>query len=207
MAEDYYKTLGVNRDASQADIQAAYRTLARKHHPDMNPEDKTAKERFQKIQAAFDVLNDPSKRELYDRYGSSFESMGAGGAPRGGGRGWSAQTPPGYEEIDFGQLFGERFGGGGGGEAPGGFADLFAQFRSGGRGKRSRGAAAQARGEDVHHELEIPFATAVQGGTVELGVQHGSGKTDTLSVKIPVGIADGGKIRLRGQGGESPAGA
>src|SRR5262245_26156251 len=144
MAEDYYKTLGVGRDASQSDIQAAYRNLARRHHPDMNPDDKTAKERFQKIQAAFDVLNDPSKRELYDRYGSSFESMGAGGGPRGG-RAWSGQAAPGFEEVDFSQIFGERFGG----ESPGGFADLFSQFRSGGgRGKRSRGAAQSIRGDD-----------------------------------------------------------
>ena len=84
MAEDYYKTLGISRDASPADIQKAYRKLARKYHPDLNPDDKTAKTKFQEVQRAFDVLNDPSKRELYDRYGSSFESMGGGGGPRGG---------------------------------------------------------------------------------------------------------------------------
>ena len=73
MAEDFYKTLGVKRDASQADIQKAYRDLARKHHPDLNPDDKRAKEKFQEVQEAFDVLNDPKKREMYDRYGSSFD--------------------------------------------------------------------------------------------------------------------------------------
>ena len=79
MAEDFYKTLGVSRDAPAADIQKAYRELARKYHPDLHPDDKDAKKKFQEVQAAFDVLNDQAKREQYDRYGSSFESAGAGG--------------------------------------------------------------------------------------------------------------------------------
>ncbi len=83
MAEDYYKTLGVPRNAAQAEIQKAYRELARKYHPDMNPDDKTAKKKFQQVQAAFDVLNNPEKREMYDRYGSSFETMGGAADRRG----------------------------------------------------------------------------------------------------------------------------
>ena len=151
MAEDYYKTLGVSRNASAADIQKAYRDLARKYHPDMNPDDKSAKGKFQEVQRAFDVLNDASKRELYDRYGSSFESMGAGGGPRGGAGGgratWGA-SPEGAEDIDFSQLFGERFGGGGEGASP--FGDIFTQFRRAG-GRQRRGAAPQgeARGADL----------------------------------------------------------
>ena len=96
MADDYYKTLDVARDASPADIQKAYRKLARKYHPDLNPDDKTAKTKFQEVQRAFDVLNDPSKRELYDRYGSSFESMGSGGGagPRGGRGTWGGPAAP-----------------------------------------------------------------------------------------------------------------
>src|SRR6266508_5508904 len=86
MAKDYYHTLGLNRNASQAEIQKAYRDLARKHHPDLNPDDKKAKEKFQEVQEAFDVLNDPKKREMYDRYGSSFEQAGAAqGGPEAGG--------------------------------------------------------------------------------------------------------------------------
>src|SRR5882757_1619802 len=96
MAEDYYQTLGVSRSASQADIQKAYRKLARKYHPDLNPDDKTAKQKFQEVQSAFDVLNDASKRELYDRYGSSFESMGAGGGPRTGSGPWSGAPGGGW---------------------------------------------------------------------------------------------------------------
>src|ERR1700730_11134751 len=124
MAEDYYKTLGVKRDASQADIQKAYRDLARKYHPDLNPDDKKAKEKFQKLQAAFEVLNDPSKRELYDRYGSSFEAYAQGGGPRPQGRG-SWQAAPGFEDVDFSEFFGERYAQ----DPGGGFGDIFGQFR------------------------------------------------------------------------------
>ena len=116
MAKDYYATLEVPRDASPDDIQKAYRKLARKYHPDMNPDDKTAKSKFQQVQAAYDVLNDAGKREMYDRYGSAFESMGAGGpGPGGGAGGWHSQAERGFEEIDLSQLFGERFGESGGG--------------------------------------------------------------------------------------------
>ncbi|HZZ72781.1 MAG TPA: J domain-containing protein [Pirellulales bacterium] len=193
--EDYYQTLGVSRSASAEEIKTAYLQLARKHHPDKNPDDKTAKAKFQKIQTAFDVLNDPSKRELYDRYGSSFESMGAGPGPRGAGRG-PASGSHGFEDVDFGQLFGERFGDEGGG----GFADIFKQFtRGGGAKKRGRSAA---RGQDILERLTIPFHTAVAGGEVQLSLQRASGKVETLAVKIPAGIDEGAKIRLRGQGGE-----
>ncbi|MFM8953390.1 MAG: DnaJ domain-containing protein, partial [Planctomycetaceae bacterium] len=83
MADDHYQTLGVPRTASAEDIRKAYRELARKYHPDLHPDDDAAKEKFKKVQAAFDVLNDPSKREMYDRYGSSCEGVGG---PRQPGR-------------------------------------------------------------------------------------------------------------------------
>jgi DnaJ-class molecular chaperone len=85
MAEDHYQTLGVPRTASAEDIRKAYRELARKYHPDLHPDDDAAKEKFKKVQNAFDVLNDSSKREMYDRYGSSFEGVGGGGPGWGGG--------------------------------------------------------------------------------------------------------------------------
>jgi curved DNA-binding protein len=205
MAEDYYKTLGISRDASAADIQKAYRKLARKFHPDLNPDDKTAKSKFQEVQRAFDVLNDASKRELYDRYGSSFESMGAGGGPRpGGGR---APWGPGAgnatgEEVDFSQMFGERFGG----DPNSMFGDIFSKFgRAGGRARRE--APQPARGADMTAEIEIPFNTAVQGGETQISLRRENGQVDNLAVKIPAGIEDGKKIRLRGQGGTSPGGA
>jgi len=202
MAEDYYKTLGVRRDASQSDIQKAYRDLARKYHPDMNPNDETAKRKFQEVQQAFDVLNDPEKREMYDRYGSSFETMGAGGPREGAGPAW--QGAPGgfqFEDFDFGQFFGERFG-----EQQttgGGFADLFGQFRRPG-GRTARGAP--RRGADLAYELQVPFQTAVKGGEAQITVQRATGKTETISVKIPPGIEDGKKIRIRGQGEPGPRG-
>jgi DnaJ-class molecular chaperone len=194
MEEDYYKILGVKRDASQKDIQRAYRELARKFHPDMNPEDKKAKEKFQRVQQAYDVLNDPEKREMYDRYGSSFQSAGAGGGPR-----YSYQNPGaggGFEEFDFSQLFGGR-----GSE---GFADIFRQF-SGGRAQGRR--AAPERSSDLQHELEIPFRMSITGGEAALHVRRPSGKTEAITVKIPAGIEDGKKIRLRGQGEPAARGA
>jgi DnaJ-class molecular chaperone len=202
MAEDYYKTLGIGRDASAADIQKAYRKLARKYHPDLNPDDATAKAKFQEVQQAFDVLNDASKRELYDRYGSSFESMGAGGGPRGGRTAWS--TGPGGEEIDFSQLFGERFGGD---DPTGTFGDIFNQFRrAGGRGRGGAGPRQAARGADMVTELEIPFHTAVMGGEAQISLRRQDGHVETLAVKIPAGIDEGKKIRLRGKGEEVPGG-
>jgi DnaJ-class molecular chaperone len=200
VAEDYYKTLGVKRDASQAEIQKAYRDLARKYHPDLNPDDKNAKKKFQEVQAAFDVLNDPQKREMYDRYGSSFEQMAGGGPRRGSTR---ARPGAGPEEFDFSQFFGERFGA----EGPAGFSDIFSQFTRAGGGSRGRASrTARMKGEDVRQELEIPFLTAINGGQVEIGLAHPDGHTENLAVKIPRGIDEGQTIRLRGKGGPSPLG-
>ncbi len=206
MAEDYYKILGVPREASQADIQKAYYELAKKYHPDKNPDDKSAKKKFQQIQAAFDVLGNAEKREMYDRYGSSFETHGPGGpqysytwtGSPGAGYGGGGFNP---EEVDFSQFFGERFGG----EGPSGLGDLFGQFRrtAGGRAAKSSGPR---RGADILNEIQIPFATAVTGGEAQLTVRRQSGKTDTIALKIPAGIEDGKKIRIRGQGEALPRG-
>lgn len=202
MAEDYYKILGVRRDASQAEIQKAYRELARKYHPDMNPNDKTAKKQFQQVQAAFDVLGDAEKREMYDRYGSSFETMGTGG-PRGGP---TPGGPPGgfsFEDIDFSQFFGERFGT----EAPRGLGDFFSQFRTAaGRDPRKTTSKVPRRGADIQQELQIRFNTSITGGEVRITVRRQSGKTKTISVKVPPGIQNGKKIRVRGQGEPGPGG-
>jgi len=199
VSEDYYKTLGVARDAAPEEIQKAYRKLARKYHPDLNPNDKHAKEKFQKVQTAFDVLNSPEKRQQYDEFGADFERMGAGGP--GGGRTytWSTHGGPGGAEINFEDLFGDA----GGGEAfSGGLGDLFRHFRrSGGATAAGRPAA---KGADLVHDLTIPFTTAVQGGEAQLTVRRRTGKVDTIRVKIPPGVDDGKKIRLRGQG-EPPA--
>jgi curved DNA-binding protein len=182
MAEDHYQTLGVPKSASAEDIRKAYRELARKYHPDLHPDDAAAKEKFKKVQTAFDVLNDASKREMFDRYGSSFEGVGAGGPGGGPGGGWA---------------------GGGGG-----FADM---FRGGGgsRAQRGRKRATQVAGQDVNARIEVPFTLAIAGGKTDVRLDR-DGKTETISVTIPQGLPDGARMRLRGQGlpgsGGGPAG-
>jgi DnaJ-class molecular chaperone len=203
MPEDYYSVLGVNRGATPEEIQKAYRDLARKYHPDLNPNDKTAKEKFQRVQRAFEVLNDKEKRSLYDQYGSAFEQMGAGAGagPRGrrpgaGETTWTWTGTPG-EDFDFTTFFG----GGGGG-----FEDLFRQFRRGAATAERTARGRRARGADVSHEIHIPFRTAIEGGQIELALERPNGKHETIAVKIPAGIEDGKKIRLRGQGEEGTRG-
>lgn len=182
MADDHYQILGVSRTATSDDIQKAYREMARKYHPDLHPDDDAAKEQFKKVQTAFDVLNDPSKREMYDRYGSSFEGVGAGG----GGGGWSPQGQAGGfqsgGEVDLESLFGG-----------GGFADLF------GGGKRRTRRNPRTPGEDITANIRIPFQLAIDGGKTEVRFERDN-KHETLSITIPQGLPDGSRMRLRGQG-------
>lgn len=206
MAEDYYKVLGIPRGASDDEIQKAYRDLARKYHPDLNPDDNSAKEKFQAVQRAYEVLSDKKKRDKYDRFGHSFDQGGAGPGGPGG-------FNPG--DIDFSQIFGNQgMGGGAGGPGGaggmGGFADIFKQFAGGGGaggpqpGGRRR-AARREKGASVKREMQVSFQTAVVGGEMQLAVNRG-GKPETISVKVPAGIEDGKSIRLREQGQPSPNG-
>ncbi len=193
MAQDYYKTLEVGRQATQDEIQKAYRKLARKYHPDLNPDNKAAQQRFKEIQLAYDCLNDPEKRKLYDQFGDQYENVAAG---RGG-----AGQPFGFEDV-FGQ------GGGRGFQFDADLGDLFRQFaggQAGGqpRGRKPRGAA---KGNDLTAELTVPFNTAVLGGQATISVRRGNAN-ENIQVKIPAGVETGKKIRLRGQGEPSPAGA
>ncbi len=188
MAKDYYKILGVRRDATAEEIQKAYRQLVRKYHPDLNPDDKQAQEKFKEVQEAFEVLSDPKKREMYDRYGSAFEYATAGGGPGGASYRWQ-QVDTDFDDFDFSQIFGSRFG-------PGGFDPFVEIFR---RHQTAATRSAARRGSDVETEVTVPFATAVLGGQTEV-VLSGPQGTKHLRVKIPAGIESGQKIRLRGQG-------
>jgi DnaJ-class molecular chaperone len=201
MAQDPYATLGVERSASPEDIQKAYRKLARKYHPDMNPDDASAKTKFQEVQLAFEILSDPDKRKRYDQYGNAYEQMGGGpGGPGGPRPQWTYSTGPQTYPFDLGDLFG----GEAAEDAGGGFADIFKQFRRGGGGQRRPPAA---RGADLKHELTVPFNTAVLGGEAALSIRRADGNVETIKVKIPAGIDDGKRIRLRGQGEEGEGGA
>ncbi len=206
MAEDYYGTLGVSRTASPEEIQKAYRKLARKYHPDVNPDDKKARDKFKEVQKAFEVLNDPKKRRLYDQYGDSFEAAAKSGFhPGAGAQGtWRTSGSQGTPfEFDLGDLFGA----GGRTARGGGFADFFSQFRrSPAQETPESPQNRQWKGQDILHELTIPFTTSITGGNARITVRRQNGKTETITVKIPKGIADGKKIRLRGQGEPSAYG-
>jgi curved DNA-binding protein len=199
--EDYYKVLGVGKNASPEEIQKAYRKLARKYHPDLHADDEEkardrAKQQFQKVQQAYDVLSDEKKRNMYDQLGPNFEQMG-GGNPFGAG----GNPFGGADGIDLSQIFGG--GGGGGGR---GFEDILRQMGGGGPmggGPRGGGRGPQvapSRGSDIEQEITVPFATAVLGGQHQVSLQRRSGKVDKIDVKIPAGIESGKKIRLRGLG-------
>ncbi|GAB5403721.1 MAG: J domain-containing protein [Aureliella sp.] len=183
MSQDYYEVLGVQRSASQDDIQKAYRNLARRYHPDMNPDDKSAQKKFKDIQQAYSVLGEPEKRQMYDRHGPDFERAGAHPFQGGGGSPF----------------------GGGGFQFDGDFSDLFRQFTGGGGGGGRGPQSPPANGQDLSAELTIPFSTAVLGGEASISVQR-SGKHESIQVKIPAGVDTGKKIRLRGQGEESRRG-
>jgi curved DNA-binding protein len=204
MAErDYYDVLGVARDATPEAIKKAYRALARKHHPDVNPGDKAAEKQFKEVQQAYDILSDQEKRALYDRHGrAAFEGMAASG-PRANATEWASRFgEPGFENIDLSDLIGS-FGGAGRAEDVGGpsiFEDLMGRVRGSRPGRQRSGRTLEAH-------LTIPFMTAVRGGETTIEVQRGLGKPESLVVKIPPGIDTGSKLRLKGQGEPGPKGA
>jgi molecular chaperone DnaJ len=152
--QDYYELLGVSRKAPQKEIRQAYRKLARKYHPDLNPGDKSSEEKFKQVQEAYDVLSDAKKRQMYDQFG--FETPGAGGMPEG--------ADPGDVHFDFS---GFDFGGGGGGAGPS-FRDLFSQFFRGG-GAAEAPSRTEA-GSSLEYQIEITFWEAVHGTVKKLTI-------------------------------------
>jgi curved DNA-binding protein len=175
--KDYYKILGVDRNASEKDIKQAYRRLARKYHPDVNPGDKQAEERFKDISEAYEVLSDSEKRTKYDQFGQYWQQAAAG---RGAGR------PPGAEQGFSGFDFNV------GGE--GGF-DLFEMIFGEKMGRQPGGVRRESPGRDIEYELEVTLEEAFNGAIKRLTLD---GKR--VEVKVPKGVRDGSRIRLAGQG-------
>lgn len=181
-ARDYYETLGVTRSASDDEIRSAHRRLARQFHPDLN-KDPGAGERFNEVQQAYEVLKDPEKRKKYDRFGHAGLEAEMGGGPGAGGASWQEMDPDAMRDI-FGDIFGDAFGGGSPGVAG---------------GRRSR-TPRPAQGRDREHELAIGFAVAAKGGSEQLRLRGVDGSTETIDVRIPSGVADGTRLRVRGRG-------
>jgi curved DNA-binding protein len=192
---DYYKVLGIDKKASQDEIKKAYRKLARKYHPDLNPDDKEANKLFQQINEANEALSDPEKRKKYDEYGENWKH-----ADQFEGRGQGGGNPFGGGGNPFGGG-GSRSGGFGGGFGGGDFSDFFeSMFGGGGNSRQGRGNA-RFKGQDQQAELSISFRDASQTHKQTITV---NGKS--LRITIPAGIASGQVIKLKGQGGSGSNG-
>lgn len=182
--KDYYAALGVSKDTSEADIKRAYRKLARKVHPDVNPGDPKAEERFKEISEAYHVLGDAERRRQYDELGAERFAQN-------------------FDPSDFGDQFSRFFGGGRG--RTGGFAsieDLLSGLAGGGFGRGSAGGQAQrpASGRDVRIALTLPLVEALEGGEHEVSYRDVHGTQHRSRVRIPGTARDGSKVRLRGKG-------
>ena len=201
--KDYYKVLGVERKASQEEISKAFKKLARKYHPDLNPGDDQAEEKFKEANEAYDALKDPEKRKLYDNLGANWQ------------QGQDFRPPPGFENMNF-DFRGHGGGGGFSGFGGGGHSDffefIFGQMggQAGGMGgfggfgdQGAEGAYGQsrynARGQDVEAELTLALEEAQRGGAKSITLRAANGPK-SLNVNIPAGVKDGQRIRLSGQG-------
>lgn len=189
--KDYYKILNVDKEASQDDIKKAYRNLAKEYHPDINPGDKVAEDKFKEIGEAYEVLGDSEKRQQYDNFGSQYNFQnGYNFDPSQYGFGnnvrYEYRTSEGGDYSDFFNMF---FGGGGSMD----FGDIFGRGQT--RGSRSAGF----KGEDVEARLKISPEEGFEGASRKISIAVGNGNK-TINFKIPKGVMDGEKIRLKGQG-------
>jgi curved DNA-binding protein len=209
--KDYYGILGVKKSATADEIRKAFRKLARKYHPDVNPGDKKAEAAFKEVQRAYDVLSDPEKRKLFDQFGTAAFEGGSSG-PRAGAAEWAARAAGGgggggnmggFEDIDLGAFFGRGAGGSatfGHEEDAGHTGSIFEELIGRVRGERAGRRKAQSRQpRATEATLAIPFLTAIQGGETHIEVDR-QGRRESLVVKIPPGVDTGSKLRLKGQG-------
>jgi len=200
--KDFYKTLGVSKDVTDADLKKTYRKLARKYHPDSNPGDAAAEAKFKEISEAYSVLSDKEQRAEYDQ----IRAMGSGARFTAGGQGAG-----GFDDV-FGGMFGQGRGGGTRFQTDANFEDIFSMFGQQGGGFGSgrfgdstggyRGYGGPQKGQDVTAHTTLDFITAVKGETITLSGENGK----PFKVKIPAGVSNGQKIRLRGRGHPSPDG-
>ncbi|OQY29228.1 MAG: hypothetical protein B6244_04345 [Candidatus Cloacimonetes bacterium 4572_55] len=184
--EDLYKVLGLGEDASRKDIRKAFRNLSKKYHPDKNIGDKAAEKEFKKISQAYDILKDEKKKNQYDHMRKY---------------GFQGGTDQNFQDL-FGDSFHRQYGSGGEeftfhtGGSGGGLEDVFGQIFQSSKKRKQR-----IKGEDMRSEITIPFMTAAIGGSVDVTLQQPDNYTTrTLNIKIPSGVDDDEKIRLRGQG-------
>lgn len=193
--KDYYKILGVDKKADQKEVQKAYRKLARKYHPDVNPNDRSAEERFKEINEANEVLSDPEKRKRYDELSSYHQQYGRWpGAGAGGDRQRTRYRTVNAEDLN--DIFG-------GGTSP--FSDFFeTYFGSGFTGETAR--TRQPSRQNVDYEVEVTLVEAYQGVTRTFELAEPDGSTRRLEVKIPAGVEEGTRIRIADQGPQGPGG-
>ncbi len=197
--QDYYATLGVSKTATDKELKQAYRKLARKLHPDVNPGDKSAENKFKALNEAYEVLGDPEKRRKYDELGANWRLYEQGPPPGGGpfGQGRPAAGAGGFRtmsEEDMREMFGDA--------NP--FSDFFQQFFGGpssgqARPRHERQSRAR-RGRDIEHDVELTLEEAFQGATRHLSIKH-EGHSRTVDVRIPPGVAEGSRVRVPGEGG------